>query len=52
MATPNAGGITGSTSGASGTSTMGNPSGTSQKQMQKKGEMDAPASGSGLKKPY
>jgi hypothetical protein len=31
---------------------MGNPSSTSQKQMQKKGEMDAPASGSGMKKAY
>ena len=52
MGTPNAGGVTGSTSGASGSSTMDSPANTSQKQMQKKGGMDAPASGSGMKKAY
>jgi hypothetical protein len=51
MGTPNASGITGSTPSASGSSAMGTTSGSSQKQMNK-GEMDSPASGSGIKKPY
>ena len=49
--TPNGSGITGSTPGVSGSSAMGTTSGNSQKQMDK-GEMDSPASGSGIKKPY
>jgi hypothetical protein len=51
MGTPNASGVTGSPSGASGASTMGKSSGSSEKQM-KKGGMDSPASGSGMKKAY
>ncbi|CAB3787209.1 hypothetical protein LMG28614_02448 [Paraburkholderia ultramafica] len=57
MGTPNAGGTTESTSGASGANTMGESGEMSQKQMkpkmQKKGAMDAPASDSGgMKKAY
>lgn len=56
MGTPNANGTTESPSGASGANTMGKSGDMSQKQMkpktQKKGEMDAPASGSDMKKAY
>ncbi len=56
MGTPNAKGATESPSGASGANTMGQSGDMSQKQMkpktQKKGGMDAPASGSGMKKAY
>jgi hypothetical protein len=56
MGTPNASGTTESPSGASGANTMGNSGDMSQKKMmpksQKKGGMDAPASGSGMKKAY
>uniref|UniRef100_A0A1I9YMC2 Uncharacterized protein n=1 Tax=Paraburkholderia sprentiae WSM5005 TaxID=754502 RepID=A0A1I9YMC2_9BURK len=56
MGTPNANGTTESPSGASGANTMGKSGDMSQKQMkaktQKKGGMDAPASGSGIKKAY
>ena len=51
METPNASGVTGSPSGASGSSTMRTTSDSSQKQT-KKGGKDSPASASGLKKPY
>ncbi|WP_251031341.1 hypothetical protein [Paraburkholderia strydomiana] len=56
MGTPNATGTTESPSGASGANTMGKSGDMPQKQMmpksQKKGGMDAPASGSGMKKAY
>ncbi|REG48529.1 hypothetical protein B0G80_4765 [Paraburkholderia sp. BL6669N2] len=56
MGTPNANGTTESPSGASGANTMGKSDDMSQKQMkpktQKKGGIDAPASGSGVKKAY
>ncbi|MDR6393019.1 hypothetical protein J2803_005659 [Paraburkholderia phenoliruptrix] len=55
MGTPNANGTTESTSGASGANTMGKSGDMSQKQMKPKTQnkgMDAPASGSGMKKAY
>jgi hypothetical protein len=57
MGTPNASGATESPSGASGANTMSKSGDISQKQMkpkiQKKGGMEAPASGSGgMKKAY
>jgi hypothetical protein len=56
MGTPNATGTTESPSGASGANTTGKSGDMSQKQMkpktQKKGGIDAPASGSGMKKAY
>jgi hypothetical protein len=52
MGTPNAARTTDTMSGASGAK-MGTPPSSSQKmQKQKSGEMESPASGSGLKKPY
>lgn len=53
MGTPNASGTTAAPSGASGANTMGTMPDATQKNMQKKkGAMDSPASGSGIKKPY
>ncbi|AUT66831.1 hypothetical protein C2L65_43205 [Paraburkholderia terrae] len=53
MGTPNASGTTAAPSGASGANTMGAMPDATQKSMQKKkGAMDSPASGSGIKKPY
>ena len=51
IATPNGNGTTGSTPGTSGSSTTEKSSGGVHPQMNT-GTMDAPASGSGLKKPY
>jgi hypothetical protein len=50
MGTPNADGVTGSPSGASGSSTMGKTPASSQKMQ--KGGADSPASGGGMKKAY
>ncbi|MFP3558065.1 hypothetical protein SB861_46490 [Paraburkholderia sp. SIMBA_049] len=54
MGTPNASGTTAAPSAASsGANTMGTMPDATQKSMQKKkGAMDSPASGSGIKKPY
>ncbi|MFM0031713.1 hypothetical protein PQR70_36445 [Paraburkholderia madseniana] len=49
MGTPNASGATDTMSGASGANTMGKSDSKSKKQMQKKGTMDSPASGSDMK---
>jgi hypothetical protein len=53
MGNPNSSGTTAAPSGASGANTMGTMPDATQKSMQKKkGAMDSPASGSGIKKPY
>jgi hypothetical protein len=55
MGTPNASGTTGTVSGASGANTTEAMPDTTQKNVkkkQKKGAMDSPASGSGMKKAY
>jgi len=50
MGTPN---VSGTTAAPSGANTMGAMPDATQKSMQKKkGAMDSPASGSGIKKPY
>lgn len=51
MGTPNANGVTGSPSGASGSSTMGTTSDDSKKPMKKGGGKDSPVPG-GTKKAY